>query len=202
MFCCDPEKVCWDQSLGKGAFGNVYPYRSKKGNDKWVVKVLQTKNLKETISTFQEIVLGFSCDHFAVLPIKGYFFEPRKPIGCSIYIKMPRMQGDLRKFIKNITEKHIVLREEEIVKYFYALTCGLDYLHNKRIAHRDIKPENILIDIDGHLKIADIGGGALIGEDESSFRVANEEYGTRLYLPQEVLFANGQLTLSVWQLLG
>jgi serum/glucocorticoid-regulated kinase 2 len=31
------------------------------------------------------------------------------------------------------------------------------YLHSLSIIYRDIKPENILIDIDGHIRIADFG---------------------------------------------
>jgi serum/glucocorticoid-regulated kinase 2 len=31
------------------------------------------------------------------------------------------------------------------------------YLHSLSVVYRDIKPENILIDIDGHIRIADFG---------------------------------------------
>lgn len=31
------------------------------------------------------------------------------------------------------------------------------YLHSLNVVYRDIKPENILIDIDGHVRIADFG---------------------------------------------
>lgn len=34
---------------------------------------------------------------------------------------------------------------------------GLDELHKKDILYRDIKPENILMDIEGHVRIADFG---------------------------------------------
>jgi serum/glucocorticoid-regulated kinase 2 len=39
---------------------------------------------------------------------------------------------------------------------------GLEYCHNLDIVYRDIKPENILIDIDGHVKIADFGLSKII----------------------------------------
>lgn len=41
--------------------------------------------------------------------------------------------------------------------YFCEILLGVEYLHSKHVVYRDIKPENILIDIDGHIRIADFG---------------------------------------------
>lgn len=41
--------------------------------------------------------------------------------------------------------------------YFIEILFGLLYLHQNKIVYRDLKPENLLINHDGHIKIADFG---------------------------------------------
>ena len=56
------------------------------------------------------------------------------------------------------------LTETEVQKYSAQILSGLDYLHKNNIIHRDIKPANLLLDIDGHVKISDLGVSVEVGD--------------------------------------
>ena len=49
------------------------------------------------------------------------------------------------------------LTEEEISAILHFALKGLHYLHKQRKIHRDVKAGNILLNRDGHAKLADFG---------------------------------------------
>lgn len=55
------------------------------------------------------------------------------------------------------------------------------------VVYRDIKPENILIDIDGHLKIADFGLSKIIPKKKRSHSFC----GSPEYMCPEILMGHG-----------
>lgn len=49
------------------------------------------------------------------------------------------------------------LTEDTIATVIFYTLKGLEYLHERRKIHRDIKAGNILLNNDGHAKLADFG---------------------------------------------
>jgi len=84
-------------------------------------------------------------------------------------------------------------------KYFYEVCDALDYLHNlpEKVIHRDIKPENILLDKDGHVKLADFGWSNIM--DNAAFRATF--CGTPDYLAPEMIRGEGHNeSLDMWEM--
>lgn len=54
-------------------------------------------------------------------------------------------------------ERNTLIPEPDIWTYFCEIALGVKHLHRHGIIHRDLKPQNVLIGVDGHLKIADLG---------------------------------------------
>lgn len=85
------------------------------------------------------------------------------------------------------------LTEQQAKFYFAEIVLGIEYLHRHSIIYRDLKPENVLLDIDGHVRIADFGlskGGITLASTTTSF------CGSPEYMSPEMLQQAGH-TLTV-----
>jgi serine/threonine protein kinase len=61
--------------------------------------------------------------------------------------------------------KHDRISEEWARFYIMEAVLAVQSLHDRNYCHRDIKPDNLMIDMRGHIKLADFGSTAWLGAD-------------------------------------
>jgi len=185
MFKLKPERINFNESIGEGGSGSVYNYPAHPNDNRWVVKVIRANSIPHLQFLLQEVVIGYSCDHPAILPVKGFCLETLRPTGINLYIKLPKMKETLRDVMGQYTKKKEIIPEQKIIKYFHTIVSGLEYLHGRRIVHRDIKPENVLVGFKGELQLSDVGGAKIV-ENEDATNIVTEIIGTKAYVASEI----------------
>merc|ERR1712130_167784 len=78
--------------------------------------------------------------------------------------------------------------------FLYQLLRGTAYCHQHRVLHRDLKPQNLLINQEGHLKLADFGLARAFGIPVRSY---THEVVTLWYRAPDVLMGSRKYSTPV-----
>ncbi|XP_045916234.1 rho-associated protein kinase 2-like isoform X2 [Micropterus dolomieu] len=176
----DFEKV---KLIGRGAYGEVQLVRHKASQKVYAMKQLNKfEMIKRSDSAFfweERHIMAFSNSPW-VVQLCCAFQDNR-----HLYMVMEFMAGgDLVTLTMNydIPEKWARFYTAEVV-------LALDAIHSLGFIHRDVKPDNMLLDQNGHLKLADFG--TCMKMDETGMVHCETAVGTPDYISPEVLQSQG-----------
>ncbi|TNN44917.1 Serine/threonine-protein kinase MRCK alpha [Liparis tanakae] len=203
--------------IGRGAFGEVAVVKVRNTDKVFAMKILNKWEMLKRAETacFREerdVLVNGDCQwittlHYAFqddnnLPSEVYFHEslcqgsdlgglftstdpPLLQHIRPLYLVMDYyVGGDLLTLLSKFEDR---LPEEMARFYLAEMVLAIDSVHQLHYVHRDIKPDNILLDMNGHIRLADFGSCLKLMEDgtvQSSVAV-----GTPDYISPEILQA-------------
>lgn len=180
--------------LGKGTFGKVILCKEKQTGHFFAMKILKKTVLieKEEVNhTRTERRVLQQCLHPFMTQLK-YAFTTRD----HLFFVMEYVNGG--ELFYHLSRER-VFTESRTRFYSAEITSALYYLHSQNIVYRDLKLENLLLDKDGHIKIADFG---LCKEDMYYGAMTKTFCGTPEYLSPELLLDNDYGRAVDWWGLG
>ncbi|XP_026551431.1 serine/threonine-protein kinase MRCK alpha isoform X5 [Pseudonaja textilis] len=169
--------------IGRGAFGEVAVVKLRNADKVFAMKILNKWEMlkrAETACFREERDVLVNGDNQWITTLH-YAFQDEN----YLYLVMDYyVGGDLLTLLSKFEDR---LPEEMARFYLAEMVVAIDSVHQLHYVHRDIKPDNILMDVNGHIRLADFGSCLKLMEDgtvQSSVAV-----GTPDYISPEILQA-------------
>ncbi|XP_059369022.1 serine/threonine-protein kinase MRCK beta isoform X2 [Carassius carassius] len=169
--------------IGRGAFGEVAVVKMKHTERVYAMKILNKWEMLKRAETacFREernVLVNGDCQWITTL---HYAFQDDN----YLYLVMDYyVGGDLLTLLSKFEDR----LPEDMAKFYVAeMVLAIHSIHQQRYVHRDIKPDNVLLDKNGHIRLADFGSCLKMMQDgtvQSSVAV-----GTPDYISPEILQA-------------
>ncbi|XP_077319838.1 serine/threonine-protein kinase MRCK beta isoform X1 [Lithobates pipiens] len=169
--------------IGRGAFGEVAVVRMKSTERIYAMKILNKWEMLKRAETacFREernVLVNGDCQWITTL---HYAFQDEN----YLYLVMDYyVGGDLLTLLSKFEDR---LPEDMARFYLAEMVLAIHSIHQLHYVHRDLKPDNVLLDMNGHIRLADFGSCLKMNDDgtvQSSVAV-----GTPDYISPEILQA-------------
>ncbi|PVD31902.1 hypothetical protein C0Q70_07328 [Pomacea canaliculata] len=175
--------------IGRGSYGSVFKCLHKESGQVLAIKQVPVDtDLQEII---KEISIMQQCDSKYIVKYYGSYFK-----NTDLWIVMEYCGAGSVSDIMRLRNK--TLNEREIATILYYTLRGLEYLHSRNKIHRDIKAGNILLNNEGHAKLADFG---VAGQLTDTMAKRNTVIGTPYWMAPEVIQEIGyNCVADIWSL--
>lgn len=175
--------------IGRGSYGSVYKALHKKSGQVLAIKQVPVDTDLQDI--IKEISIMQQCDCNYIVKYYGSYFKH-----SDLLIVMEYCGGGSVSDLMKIRRK--TLTEDLIATVLLHTLRGLDYLHDRKKIHRDIKAGNILLNTEGHAKLADFG---VAGQLTDTMAKRNTVIGTPYWMAPEVIQEIGyDCAADIWSL--
>jgi len=165
--------------LGEGGMGTVYEAIQVKLKRQVALKVLPQESTKDEtfLARFhREAQAAASLNHPNIVQVYDIAEDKGHHFFAMEYVDGEDVNDRLKR------EGRLPL--EDALRVVEGVARGLNYAHKHGIIHRDIKPDNIMVDREGHVKLADLGLAKRV-EDDSTVTRTGAGMGTPYYMAPE-----------------
>eukprot|EP01087_Luapelamoeba_hula_P018259 TRINITY_DN5867_c0_g1_i1.p1 TRINITY_DN5867_c0_g1~~TRINITY_DN5867_c0_g1_i1.p1 ORF type:complete len:453 (-),score=102.36 TRINITY_DN5867_c0_g1_i1:116-1474(-) len=139
--------------IGRGGFGEVRLVKMHGTRNYYAMKILKKADMIKkgeiaNVRAERDALADNSCNRWVVALYHS--FQDKE----HLYLIMEYAPGG---DMMNMLMKLDIFTEEQTRFYIAETILAIDSMHQLGYIHRDIKPDNLLLDINGHLKLSDLG---------------------------------------------
>ena len=169
--------------LGKGSMGTVVYVGIMEDGAEVAVKRILKHELEDIVQNEIEILSRIDAS-------KSPFIVSYRTVlkdTIFVYVVLDLCEETLKEHVRIQSLEYLQDHGPRMIK---EILKGIEFLHHQSVLHRDLKPSNVLVDLEGHMRLADFGISRVLKEGETTVRTGAK--GTRDWMPTEVIEVIGK----------